>query len=200
MTIVTGFTLAHSLTLALAALGRVQPEAAAVEALIGLSIALVAAENGWILSGRGRAIPTAVVGGILAMALAAALGVAAIPASTLVGLALFTGCYFGLLVLLGGPLRLRTALAFCFGLVHGFGFAGVLTEIALPAERLLPALLGFNLGVELGQLVLIASIWPLLLLLGRLREGRVLRWAVELGTAAVCGLGIHWMVARAYGA
>ncbi|MAE95373.1 MAG: hypothetical protein CL910_11990 [Deltaproteobacteria bacterium] len=198
VTIVTGFTLAHSLTLALAALGRLQPEAAAVEALIGLSIALVAVENGWVLSGRGRALPAATVVGMLAMAGAAVLGAGAIPAGTLLGLALFTGCYFGLLGLLEAPLRLRTAIAFCFGLIHGFGFAGVLTELALPQGRLIPALLGFNLGVELGQLVLVAICWPVLALLGRFRGGLARRWVVELGTAAVCGLGLYWMVARAF--
>ncbi|HEU4429434.1 MAG TPA: HupE/UreJ family protein, partial [Myxococcota bacterium] len=73
ITVVTGFTAAHSITLGLAALGRVEPEAAAIEALIGLSIALVAAENGWLLSGRRRGVPAFAVG---ALALAAALAAA----------------------------------------------------------------------------------------------------------------------------
>ncbi|MCP3986738.1 MAG: HupE/UreJ family protein [bacterium] len=200
VTIVTGFTIAHSITLALAALGRVQPEAGAVEALIGLSIALIAAENGWLLSGRGRALPAAVVAVLLAMAVAAASGVGAIPPQTLLGLALFAACYFALLDRLDAPAGLRAAIAFCFGLVHGFGFAGVLTDISLPQGRLLPALLGFNVGVELGQLVLIAALWPVLRAITHIREGRLHRVVVELGTAVVCGLGIFWMVERAYGA
>lgn len=199
VTIVTGFTVAHSITLALAALGRVQPEAGAVEALIGLSIALIAAENGWLLSGRGRSIPTAVVGVLLAMALPAAVGVGAIPPETLLGLALFSACYFALLSRLGAPMRLRAVIAFCFGLIHGFGFAGVLADVALPQGRLLPALLGFNVGVELGQLAIIAAIWPLLRAITQIREGSLHRIVVEVGTAAVCGLGIFWMVERAYG-
>ncbi|MEW6268527.1 MAG: HupE/UreJ family protein, partial [Thermodesulfobacteriota bacterium] len=56
-TLVTAFTLAHSVTLALAVLGLVRPDAAAVESLIGFSIALVAAENAWLLAGRDRAVP-----------------------------------------------------------------------------------------------------------------------------------------------
>ncbi len=200
ITIVTGFTIAHSITLALAALGRVQPEVGAVEALIGLSIALIAAENGWLLSGRGRALPTAVVGVLLAMAAAAAFGVGAIPLQTLLGLALFSACYFALLERLDAPMGLRAAIAFCFGLVHGFGFAGVLMDISLPQGRLLPALLGFNLGVELGQLAIIAAIWPILRAVTHIREGHFHRVVVEVGTAAVCGLGIFWMVERAYGA
>lgn len=198
VTIVTGFTIAHSITLALAALGRVQPEAAAVESLIGASIVLVAAENGWHLSGRGRGIPRVVVGGFSLAGLLALAGLGAISATTLLGLALFSGCYFGLLQRVEQPARLRAAIAFCFGLVHGFGFAGVLTEIALPQGRLLPALLGFNVGVELGQLVVVAIVWPLLFALTRLANDRPHRLVMELGTATVCALGFYWMIERAY--
>ena len=199
VTIVTGFTIAHSITLGLAALGRLQPEGAAIEALIGLSIALVAAENAWMLSGRGPALPRAVVGGMVGLALLAAAGVGAIPSATLAGLALFTACYFAALARSERPIRLRAAIAFCFGLIHGFGFAGFLTEIALPQGRLLPALLGFNLGVEAGQLAIVAVAWPLLLGLKRLADGRAHRWVTEWGTAAVCALGVFWLVERAYG-
>lgn len=200
--VVTGFTLAHSITLGLAASGRLAPDAAAVEALIGFSIALVAAENSWRLSGGARAVPAAVVAALLAAAALAALGVGAVSALTLAGLALFCGCYFALLQRLQSapPLRpwagrLRFAIAFGFGLVHGFGFAGVLAEIALPPERLLPALLGFNLGVELGQLAALALCWPLLRILARSGAGRPLR---EAGSALICALGVFWMLSRAY--
>jgi len=200
--VVTGFTLAHSITLGLAATGKLAPDAAAVESLIGFSIALVAAENSWRLSGGARAVPAAVVAALLAAALLAALGVGAVPAATLAGLALFCGCYFALLrrLQLAAALRhwagrLRFAIAFGFGLVHGFGFAGVLAEIALPTERVLPALLGFNLGVELGQLAALALCWPLLRFLTRRGAGRPL---LEAGSALICALGVFWMLSRAY--
>ncbi len=199
VTIVTGFTVAHSITLGLAALGRVQPEPAAVEALIGLSIALIAAENGWHLGGRTRALPAAVVALLVGLALLAGLGIGALPPLTLVGLALFSACYFALAERSERPVRLRAAIAFCFGLIHGFGFAGVLAEFALPQGRLLPALLGFNLGVEVGQLALVAVAWPLLQWLGRVRGGVAQLWLVEGGTALVGALGVFWLVARAYG-
>ena len=198
VTIVTGFTIAHSITLALAALGRVQPDALAVEALIGLSIALVAAENGWHLSGRRAVVPRVVVGGLVGAGVLAIAGVGGIPALTLFGLAGFTACYFGMLERVEQPARLRAAIAFCFGLIHGFGFAGVLTEIALPQGRLLPALLGFNVGVEIGQLAIVAVVWPLLFTLSRVGGGRAHRFAMEAGTAAVCAMGLYWMVERAY--
>jgi HupE / UreJ protein len=199
ITIVTGFTVAHSITLALAALGRVQPEAAAIQALVGLSIALVAAENGWLLSGRQRIVPVVVVAVLGGAAGLAAAGIGAVPASTRLGLALFAACYFALLARVERPARLRFAIAFCFGLVHGFGFAGVLTEVALPQERLLPALLGFNLGVEVGQLLIVALIWPLLALVARLGASFWHRRLMEIGSGVVCGLGVYWWIGRGFG-
>lgn len=198
VTIVTGFTVAHSITLALAAVGSVRPDAAAVEALIGLSIALVAAENAWLMSGRWRGLPILVTGVLAGAAVLAAAGIGAVPAVTCLGLALFAACYFALLARVERPTRLRFAIAFCFGLVHGFGFAGVLAEIALPQGRLLPALLGFNLGVEVGQLAIVAMVWPLLWGLTRVRAGEPYRRFVEVGTAVVCGLGVYWWVERAF--
>jgi hypothetical protein len=197
ITIVTGFTVAHSLTLALAALGRVEPDGDAVQALVGLSIALVAAENGWLLSGRPRLVPVVTVAALVGTALLAAAGVGAVPAATGFGLALFAACYFALVARSANPARLRFAIAFCFGLVHGFGFAGVLTEVELPRERLLPALLGFNVGVELGQLAIVAALWPVLAALARLRSGWH-RGVLEAGTGVVCALGVYWWVSRAF--
>src|SRR5262249_30719114 len=133
--VVTGFTVGHSITLALAILGVLRPETSAIEALIGLSIALVAGENLWLLAGRPGGVPWAIGGVLLALAAGAAIGVGGVPALTLAGLALFTLCYFHLLERVSYPARLRWAVAFLFGLIHGFGFAGVLIEAHLPPAR-----------------------------------------------------------------
>jgi hypothetical protein len=71
-------------------------------------------------------------------------------------------------------------------------------EIALPRERLVPALLGFNLGVEVGQLVLVAALWPLLRDLARVRDGRPHRLVVEVGSALLCSVGLFWFLTRAF--
>ena len=197
--LVTAFTVAHSVTLALAVLGWVHPDGAAVEALIGYSIALVAAENAWLLGGRGRAVPIAAVGGTALLAGASLLGVGSVAPAVLVGIAVFAGCHFALLRRVRRPARLRAAVAFAFGLVHGFGFAGVLAEMALPTARLAPALFGFNVGVELGQLGVVVLVWPALAWLARGgRESWRLRVA-EAGSAAICGLGLFWFATRALG-
>lgn len=196
-TIVTGFTVAHSVTLALGVLGVVRPLSAAIESLIGLSIAIVALENFALTSGRAtrRTIMLALGAALMAAAVAAALGALALPASALLGVGLFALCSLGLLERLASPARLRWLVAFVFGLIHGFGFAGVLAEIGLPPGRLAAALLGFNLGVELGQLVIVAVSWPLLRALLR-REPAQRRLLIQLGSTPILAAGLYWFLSR----
>jgi hypothetical protein len=192
--VVTGFTLAHSLTLAAAVLGLAQPQSAVVEALIGFSIAMVAAETLWLRSGRGAWLPIGLAGVLAALALA---HVGGLPMGVLLGLALFSLCYFALIERDSTAARLRLALAFVFGLVHGFGFAGAMSELHLPSERLVPALLGFNSGVELGQLAVIALVWPLLRLIERAAMTRA--WLSSSAASVICALGTYWFVVRSFG-
>jgi hypothetical protein len=72
-----------------------------------------------------------------------------------------------------------------------------LTEAGLPPERLWQALLGFNVGVEIGQLAVVALIWPPLRWLAARRE-RLWLATVEWGSAAVLAVGIYWFVVRTY--
>ncbi len=195
--LVTGFTLAHSVTLALAALGVLHPDGPAVEAVIGFSVALVAAENGWELSGRARAVPIAVGLGLTSLMILSLAGIGTLSVLTLIGLLLFSLCHFGLLGRVENPAGIRTALAFCFGLVHGFGFAGVLEEIALPTDRMVSALFGFNVGVEIGQLAVVLVAWPTLRWIFRWRGAGAHRLVSEWGSAAICGLGLFWFTMRA---
>jgi len=199
--VVTGFTLGHSVTLSLAALGWLQVDATLVEALIGFSIALVAAEN---LAVRGGVHVALARGAAAALALLAGLAAAgwprgAPPAVTLLGLALFSACYLGLAATPGASRRFRPAITLLFGLVHGFGFASVLAEIGLPKDRLLAGLLGFNLGVEVGQLAVVGAI----VAVGALaRAATAARWrgaAADALSSALCALGLFWFLTRAYG-
>ena len=108
---ITAFTIAHSITLALATLGVVHVPGPPVEAMIALSILLLACEI--LRVRRGEESSTA---------------------------------------------RWPWLVAFAFGLLHGFGFAGALTELGLPQGDIPLALFAFNVGVELGQLAFIASV------------------------------------------
>ena len=195
--LVTGFTLAHSLTLALAVLDWVHPNAGAVEAVIAFSVALVAIEKGWLLSGRSPLVPACTVLGLTGLALAGLMDWSSLPLLTVSGLILFTACYFTMVARHQSD-WLRICLTFAFGLVHGFGFAGILVEMSLPSDRLVQALLGFNVGVEVGQLAIVLLLWPLLVLGRRIAAPNVRRWSVEISTAALCGLGLYWLVERAF--
>lgn len=195
--LVTGFTLAHSLTLALGVLDLVHPRAAAVEAVIAFSVALVAIEKGWLVAGRPRLIPACLLAGLALLALASAVSAASLPTVTALGLILFTACYFAIAERTQGD-RFRIALTFAFGLVHGFGFAGILQELELPTDRLVPALAGFNLGVEIGQIGIVLLAWPALALARRVTAPDLQIGVRDLATAGLCGLGCFWLLERAF--
>ena len=90
----------------------------------------------------------------------------------------------------------RWVVAFCFGLIHGFGFANVLADLGLPQGTLALALVGFNLGVEVGQLAIVAGFLPLAY---ALRQSWFYRRLVLLGgSAAIAGLAGMWFVGRAF--
>jgi HupE / UreJ protein len=92
--------------------------------------------------------------------------------------------------------RGRWLVAFGFGLVHGFGFAAVLADLGLPRESLLVALVGFNLGVEAGQLALVALFLPLAY---AARRTRVYRRVVLVGGSALIALvAALWMLERVF--
>jgi hydrogenase/urease accessory protein HupE len=142
--VITAFTVAHSITLGLAALGIVSLSPAIVEPAIALSIAYVGVENFFVKSADRRYL-----------------------------------------------------LTFPFGLIHGFGFAGALSEIALPKPEVPAALLAFNLGVESGQLAVMAVVLPLLLAL------RKKTWFVNYGVRVLSGVviaaGLFWFFQRVFG-
>jgi hypothetical protein len=142
--IVSGFTLAHSITLALAATGRVSLPSSFIEPAIAATIVVAAIDNlRPIFPGR------------------------------------------------------RGVMTFCFGLVHGFGFAGALAELELPAGAFAWALLRFNLGIELGQLAIVLVATSLLYALRR-REAYP-RWAIGGGSIVAIALGAAWFVERTTG-
>lgn len=141
--VVTAFSLAHSITLALAVLGIAVVPSRLVEPAIAASIVWVAVEN---LRARG------------------------------------------------GPPR-RALMSLAFGLLHGFGFASALRELSLPAGRLAWALVGFNLGVEAGQALVLLAAFPVLL---RLRRAAWEPSLVRAGSAAVGLVGSALLVQRIF--
>jgi hypothetical protein len=137
------FTIAHSITLGLAASGLINPPAEIVEPIIALSIAFIAIEN----------------------------------------------------ILLPGFRKSRLALVFIFGLVHGMGFAGALQQFGMPEKTFLTALIGFNIGVEIGQVaVLIASFLSLTYWFKRQEPYR--KYIVIPISIIIALIALYWTVTR----
>lgn len=90
----------------------------------------------------------------------------------------------------------RWIVAFVFGLIHGFGFASVLADLGLPDSALLVALLGFNLGVEAGQLAIVAAVLPLSF--GLRRSGFYLWFVLRGGSLLIVGVAAAWFIERAF--
>jgi hydrogenase/urease accessory protein HupE len=95
--------------------------------------------------------------------------------------------------------RFRVVVVFAFGLLHGLGFAGVLSELGLPKSQLVPALLSFNVGVELGQLAVIALAWILVASWARKKEWYHRRVVVP-GSLLIAAVGAYWTIERIWGA
>ena len=85
--------------------------------------------------------------------------------------------------------------AFTFGLLHGFGFAGALAEIGLPQGQIPLALLFFNLGVEFGQLMFIAVASSLIVVIGRIRFDFP-EWVQRLPPYAIGCMAMFWVMQR----
>src|SRR5258708_22770403 len=141
--VVTAFTLAHSITLTLAALGVVALPSRWVESAIALSVVLAALNNVFPIVERGRWIA-----------------------------------------------------AFAFGLLHGFGFAGALQDLGLPTGSLALSLAGFNIGVELGQLAIVAAFLPIAFAFRSTFAYR--RVVLAGGSAVIVAIAGVWLVERAF--
>lgn len=155
---VSAFTLAHTVTLALGALGLVNVPGSIVEPLIAASIVYVAVEN----------------------------------------------------IFLNDLSRWRPFVIFGFGLLHGLGFASVLGDFGLPDAQFIPALIGFNIGVELGQLTVIAVAFALVWLAvwaariaklegdeDMVQEHNVMFRAVSItGSLIIALIGVYWVIER----
>ncbi len=87
-------------------------------------------------------------------------------------------------------------MAFVFGLLHGFGFAGALAEVGLPQTAIPLALVFFNVGVELGQLLFVATVLALGFFLHRLKLPKLLNWSENFAIYTIGGLSSFWVFER----
>jgi hypothetical protein len=195
--VVTGFTLGHSLTLALAVTGILRPEGQYIDALVALTIALIGAEN--IGDGTHRPLPVAIgLGSILfIMALGRYFGLGVtLPTLLLVGGGIFSVSYLMLTGQMRDAGRVRLLVTLVFGLIHGFGFASNLLEMRLPTNRLAELLVGFNVGVEIGQVTVVLGALLVAWLLVRARLAIPRPLFTDIAAAFLVGEGLCWFVER----
>ena len=194
---ITGFTIGHSVTLALASLGFVQPSGPAVEALIGYTILLVAFEALIIDETNKKRFVWLGTLLLLIFAISALIFGGTLNILTWIGLLLFTLCYGFLLEGRDEAQRAMPVITIIFGLIHGFGFAGVLLELGLPTDGLVLGLLGFNIGVELGQILSVFLAVLILYVLGKTSFRKYHNLAYDISGALLIALGTFWFVGRA---
>jgi hydrogenase/urease accessory protein HupE len=145
---ITSFTLAHSVTLAMATLGFVHVPQAPVEAVIALSIIFLTTEL--VKQHRGET---------------------------------------------GLTTRAPWLVALCFGLLHGFGFAGALTEVGLPQSDIPLALLFFNVGVEAGQLMFVSGVLVVTWMIKKMKL-RWPAWVEQVPAYSIGSLAAFWFIQR----
>jgi hypothetical protein len=196
--VVTGFTIGHSLTLALAVTGVLRPHAEYIDALIGLTIALVGAENVAIQSGRPAEVGASIIALLALMALGKLLGLGGLPSLLLLGAGLFASNYLMVSGHLRDAARIRLVVTLIFGLIHGFGFAANLLDERLPKGRLAELIVGFNIGVEIGQLCVVMTVLGLVWLLLKAKLALPRPLVVDVVSAGLVAFGLFLFVSRGY--
>ena len=198
VSVVTGFTVGHSLTLALAVTGVLRPHAEFIDALVALTIALIGAENVVMATHRPKIVAAATALLLGAMATLNCLGVGDLPLLLLIGAALFSVNYLLISGWVRDAWRLRLVITLVFGLIHGFGFASNLLEMQLPTHRLAELLVGFNLGVEAGQLTIVLGCTSLALLASRFKIAPPRPLVVNVVSTTLLAVGTYWFIERSF--
>jgi hypothetical protein len=196
--VVTGFTIGHSLTLALAVTGIIRPHAEFINALVALTIALIGAENIAVAARRPAAVAMWVGSALLLMAVLRLNGIGLLPPLLLTGAACFAASYLVLSGHLRDAGRVRLLVTLLFGLIHGFGFAADLLESRLPTGKLAEILFGFNLGVEIGQLSVVLALTGTVALLARVRLTLPRPIVVDIVGSLLISIGTYWFVSRSF--
>jgi hypothetical protein len=196
--VITGFTLGHCVTLALAVTGVLRPQAEYIDALVGLTIALIGAENVAVATRRPGVVAAGMGSLLLAMTAAKFAGWGGLPTMLTLGAALFSVSYLMISGHLRDAGRLRLVVTLVFGLIHGFGFAANLMEMKLPPNRLGELLFGFNIGVEIGQLTLVLGAIGVVAVLKRVRLALPRPIVVDVASACLVGVGLFWFFGRSY--
>ena len=194
--VITGFTIGHSLTLSLSVINIIQVKSSLVEALIGYTIMFVGLEFLYKENKDHRVSMIFITTLSLLLLIFGNLINPNFPYFLILGILLFSLGYFYLLKNLNSENNLLSIITIIFGLIHGFGFGGFLLGSKISSENIFSGLLGFNLGVEVGQIIFVLLILLIYKLLMTLKITKIIEVMKNLSFFAVVFFGFFFFIQR----
>ena len=194
--VITGFTIGHSLTLSLSVINIIQVKSSLVEALIGYTIMFVGLEYLYKENNDHRVSMIFITTLSLLLLIFGNLINPNFPYFLILGILLFSLGYFYLLKNLNSENNLLSIITIIFGLIHGFGFGGFLLGSKISSENIFSGLLGFNLGVEVGQIIFVLLILLIYKLLMTLKITKIIEVMKNLSFFAVDFFGFFFFIQR----
>ena len=194
--VITGFTIGHSLTLSLSVINIIQVKSSLVEALIGYTIMFVGLEYLYKENNDHRVSMIFITTLSLLLLIFGNLINPNFPYFLILGILLFSLGYFYLLKNLNSENNLLSIIKIIFGLIHGFGFGGFLLGSKISSENIFSGLLGFNLGVEVGQIIFVLLILLIYKLLMTLKITKIIEVMKNLSFFAVVFFGFFFFIQR----
>lgn len=194
--VITGFTIGHSLTLSLSVINIIQVKSSLVEALIGYTIMFVGLEYLYKENNDHRVSMIFITTLSLLLLIFGNLINPNFPYFLMLGILLFSLGYFYLLKNLNSENNLLSIITIIFGLIHGFGFGGFLLGSKISSENIFSGLLGFNLGVEVGQIIFVLLILLIYKLLMILKITKIIEVMKNLSFFAVVFFGFFFFIQR----
>ena len=194
--VITGFTIGHSLTLSLSVINIIQVKSSLVEALIGYTIMFVGLEYLYKENNDHRVSMIFITTLSLLLLIFGNLINPNFPYFLILGILLFSLGYFYLLKNLNSENNLLSIITIIFGLIHGFGFGGFLLGSKISSENIFSGLLGFNLGVEVGQIIFVLLILLIYKLLTTLKITKIIDVMKNLSFFLVVLFGFFFFIQR----
>ena len=194
--VITGFTIGHSLTLSLSVINIIQVKSSLVEALIGYTIMFVGLEYLYKENNDHRVSMIFITTLSLLLLIFGNLINPNFPYFLILGILLFSLGYFYLLKNLNSENNLLSIITIIFGLIHGFGFGGFLLGSKISSENIFSGLLGFNLGVEVGQIIFVLLILLIYKLLTTLKITKIIDVMKNLSFFVVVLFGFFFFIQR----
>ena len=194
--VITGFTIGHSLTLSLSVINIIQVKSSLVEALIGYTIMFVGLEYLYKENNDHRVSMIFITTLSLLLLIFGNLINPNFPYFLILGILLFSLGYFYLLKNLNSENNLLSIITIIFGLIHGFGFGGFLLGSKISSENIFSGLLGFNLGVEVGQIIFVLLILLIYKLLMTLKITKIIEVMKNLSFFLVVFFGFFFFIQR----